>query len=192
MSSPGVHSRVQEADGRGHVDDAHCAHSLQVAYSAAPSKFRSCALDTHEALPPSDHRVAPACSYKRTMPARRKAQIDPAAYLQHALGPVESMPVTEVTSGLAERSKALQNSDWALLDTLEAHMCVDARERQAQLKEATCQRTRAYLDRQMQVAVPCTRNALQHAVLSPGDREQHLSCAGGCRGAEQAPARAGA
>ena len=125
-------------------------------HAASPSKFRSCALDTHDSLPPHDHRATPAYSYKRTPPPHCHAKMDAAAYLQRALGPVESMPLTDSTGQLAERSKALQTSDWALLDTLEAHLCIEARERQAQLKEQTCQQTRLFLDGQMQVRLSLT------------------------------------
>jgi hypothetical protein len=128
-----------------------CKHVLQVTYSAPPSKFRVCALDTHDTLNPYDHRETHLHRYKAKHQPRRKHTVDPTAYLQHALGTQETMPPTDLSGLLVERSKALQQSEWALLDTLEAHMCDDGHSRRTQQKNATSEQMRSFLDGQMQV-----------------------------------------
>ena len=124
---------------------------MQVPFAPGPSKFRGCALDTHDSLPAHDHRPPADCSYAQRMEPRRKVQVNAAACLKKALGPEEHMPHTELNDLQAEKLQAERTSKWALLDTFEAHLCNDNRARRAQHKAETCAEMRAFLDSQMQV-----------------------------------------
>jgi hypothetical protein len=139
---------------------------MQVTYSALPARFRECALDTHDTLPPYDHREKRPSGYKSKHHTRHKQTVDLSAYVQRVLGAPEAMPQTDISGLLVKRSKAFQQSDWALLDTLEAHLCHEGRSRHAQQKRATCNQTRSFLDGQMQVWIPELVGRSAHCMIS--------------------------
>lgn len=130
----------------------HCVVALQVPFSPAPSQFRACALDTHEKMPPHDHRRPAARSYSQRMQPRRQRKADAEAYVHKALGHEETMPHTELSDLAASRLAAQHADEWALLDTYEAHLCLENRVTRAQRQAESCAKTRAFLDGQMHEA----------------------------------------
>ena len=135
----------------------HNSQLVQVAYKADPARYRACALSTHEPLASSDHRGPVNSGYlQRSTAPRRQRRIDPATYFQNALGPPDQMPHTELSDLQSLKVNSVRNSKWALLDTLEAHLCNEGHAKRGQQKQDCHAQMRSFLDGQMQVRVHVT------------------------------------
>jgi hypothetical protein len=118
----------------------------------SPAKYRACAVDTHDRLPSDDHRATAKVMHRtRAASKRRIKAVDPAAVVQawEASGTV--MPRNEVTMLASKRLQAVQSSKWALLDTLEAHECLESQRAERAARATACREMRGALDQQMEV-----------------------------------------
>ena len=124
--------------------------------SCSLSQFRPTALSSHDSLASHDFRRPAKSGYAQHAKPRSKQAASTAAYMRAALGPDDNMPKTELNTLQAMRMKTQHNSEWALLDTYEAHLCQEDHTRRAQRKADDNATTRAFLDSQMHVRHPCS------------------------------------
>lgn len=116
----------------------------------SPARHRVCALSTHEtlsldpkspALPSSKPRVPKAAPRRKPIPSWDKVT-----------EVLESMPHTQLCDLNQQRQQRVRSGEWALLNTLDAHVAMEEHQQKLKNAEQDKQRTREALDAQMQVS----------------------------------------
>jgi hypothetical protein len=117
-----------------------------------PAKYRACALDIHEKLPPGDHRLSPKVQYRtRRSPQRQRQAHDSEALVKAWEAPEPGMPRNEVSHFPVRRLQGVHSSKWALLDALDAHACAEGQRTMRAAHAAAGHQLRQALDQQMAV-----------------------------------------
>jgi hypothetical protein len=145
----GLPGRTTGRDRSKHQSPSQLA---QVKVAFGPAKYRACALDTHDCLPPDDHRATAKVIHRtRAVSKQRIKSVDPASIVQAWEASEPVMPRNEVTMVATRRLQGVQSSKWALLDALDAHECLESQRAERAARAAACQDTRQALDQQMEV-----------------------------------------
>lgn len=108
-----------------------------------------CALSTHDSLPVADHRWGTQSAKPRVPKAApQRKQLPSHGAVTEVL---ERMPHTQICDLNELRQGRVARGEWALLNTLDAHVAIEEQERRRQRVQQEQQRTREALDAQMKV-----------------------------------------
>lgn len=116
----------------------------------SPSRHRVCALSTHDSLPVADHKLRTQRSTKPRVPkaAPERKQLPSHGAVTEIL---ERMPHTQLCDLNDLRQRRVAGGEWALLNTLDAHVAIEEQARRVKWAQEEQQRTREALDAQMKV-----------------------------------------
>ena len=116
----------------------------------SPSRHRVCNLSTHDSLPPADHKWRTQQGPKPRVPkaAPQRKQLPSHGAVTQIL---ERMPHTQLSDLNELRQGRVASGEWALLNTLDAHVAIEEQERRRKKAQQEQQRTREALDAQMKV-----------------------------------------
>jgi hypothetical protein len=124
------------------------------------ARHRVCALSTHDSLPVTDHRVFQHSPKPRAPKAAPR--LKPLPSHSAAAQILERMPHTQLNDLHQLRQKHVANGEWALLNTLDAHVAIEEKGRRLKMAQEEQQRTREALDAQMKVCASCNRAQTHH------------------------------